>query len=106
MLRAVFWAPALLVALAQFALADDQAAMKIGKDVFQEPDGPPCGLCHTLKDAGSQSDIGPDLDQLKPTADKTEKAVKSGVGVMPPFPNLSEEQLKAVSLYVAAVAGK
>lgn len=99
-------ASALVLALATSAYAQDEAAMKLGKQVFQELAGPPCGLCHTLKDAEAQADIGPSLDELKADAARVEKAVKNGIGVMPAFPNLSDEQVKAVSTYVASVAGK
>src|SRR5207244_3662712 len=34
-----------------------------GKQVFQSQ---PCGGCHTLKDAGTTGNVGPNLDQLKP----------------------------------------
>ena len=106
MLRVIMCAPALVLALATCAYAQDEATLKLGKQVFQELSGPPCGLCHTLKDAESKADIGPSLDELKVPADRIEKAVKNGIGVMPAFPTLTEEQVKAVSAYVASVAGK
>jgi mono/diheme cytochrome c family protein len=99
-------APAFVLALAACAYAQDEAAMKLGKQVFQELAGPPCGLCHTLKDAEAKADIGPSLDELKADTARVEKAVKNGIGVMPAFPNLTDEQVKAVSTYVASVAGK
>jgi mono/diheme cytochrome c family protein len=89
------------------ALAAEQAALELGKKVFTEVSEPQCGLCHTLKDAGSEGEIGPALDELELTAEKVETAVRGGVGVMPPFEEtLSEDQIKAVSSYVATVAGK
>jgi cytochrome c6 len=106
MLRVIMCAPALMLALAACAYAQDEAAMKLGKQVFEELAEPPCGLCHTLKDAQSQSDIGPSLDELKPDSARVEKAVKNGLNVMPAFPNLTEEQVKAVAAYVAGIAGK
>ena len=36
-----------------------------GKQVFASAG---CGGCHTLKDAGSTGNVGPNLDQLKPSA--------------------------------------
>jgi cytochrome c6 len=106
MMRAMLCASAMVLAFATGAYAQDEATTKLGKQVFQELAGPPCGLCHTLKDAEAEADIGPSLDELKPDAARTEKAVKNGIGVMPAFPTLTDEQVKAVSVYVAGVAGK
>jgi cytochrome c6 len=88
-------------------LAGEQAALELGKKVFTEVSEPQCGLCHMLKHAGSEGEIGPNLDELQLTVEQIEMAVRGGVGVMPPFEEtLSEEQIKAVSSYVATVAGK
>jgi len=88
-------------------LAGEQTALELGKKVFTEVSEPQCGLCHMLKHAGSEGEIGPNLDELQLTVEQIEMAVRGGVGVMPPFEEtLSEEQIKAVSSYVAQVAGK
>jgi mono/diheme cytochrome c family protein len=75
-----------------------------GKQVFASAG---CGGCHTLKDAGSSGNVGPNLDQLKPSEPRVEKQVTNGGGGMPPFKGqLSAAQIKAVAQYVASVAGK
>jgi mono/diheme cytochrome c family protein len=66
-----------------------------------------CGGCHTLKDAGTSGNVGPDLDQLKPSKDTVAHQVEVGGGAMPAFKGqLSDAQIQAVAAYVSSVAGK
>lgn len=93
---------ALLAGGAQAAAGDDEA----GRKLFTEVAKPPCGLCHTLADAGATGKIGPSLDELKPDVDRVVRALKQGVGVMPAFEeSLTEEQIAALARYVARVTG-
>lgn len=81
--------------------AHSQSA-ELGKQVFTTVAEPACGLCHTLAAAGATGQIGPNLDELKPTEEKSRLAVERGVGNMPPFGEvLSKEQIEAVSKFVA-----
>lgn len=74
-----------------------------GKAVFTAN----CGSCHTLADAGTSGSVGPNLDDLKPTADATEQQVRNGGGGMPAFGGrLSDAQIESVADYVSSVAGK
>ena len=41
-----------------------------------------CGACHALKAAGTSSNIGPNLDQLKPKEDQIIEVVINGIGVV------------------------
>ncbi|WP_166267005.1 c-type cytochrome [Marinobacter caseinilyticus] len=83
-------------------LAEDLLAT--GKKVFQEQAQPSCTICHTLEDAGAAGEIGPNLDQLQPTADQVVSAVRGGVGVMPAFgDSLSEQQIQALAHYIETV---
>ena len=66
---------------------------------------PACALCHTLKSAGATGQIGPDLDDLRPDADRVEKAMRNGIGPMPSFRTLSEAQIRLLATYVATTAG-
>lgn len=61
---------------------------------------PACALCHTLRAAGAQGEIGPSLDELKPDAARVAKALRSGIGQMPAFPQLNEAQIQALARYV------
>ena len=75
-----------------------------GKQVFLGTAG--CSSCHTLADAGSTGNVGPNLDALKPSYDAVEKQVTNGGGVMPAFKDtLSQKQIQDVAAYVSSVAG-
>ncbi|HEY6963418.1 MAG TPA: c-type cytochrome [Gaiellaceae bacterium] len=75
-----------------------------GKQVFTSAG---CGGCHTLKAAGTTGNVGPNLDQLKPTKDRVAHQVEVGGGPMPAFKGqLSQAQIDAVASFVAANAGK
>ena len=75
-----------------------------GKQVFASAG---CGGCHTLKDAGSTGNVGPNLDQLKPPKDTVAHQVEVGGGAMPAFKGqLTNAQIQAVAAYVSSVAGK
>ncbi|MEM7694540.1 MAG: cytochrome c [Pseudomonadota bacterium] len=83
------------------ALAQDR-----GEAIFKEVAVPQCGVCHTLAAAGTQGQIGPVLDELKPAADRVAAAVSQGVGVMPSYGDaLSAADIAAVATYVAKATG-
>jgi cbb3-type cytochrome c oxidase subunit III len=74
-----------------------------GKDIFAAN----CGSCHTLKAAGTNGTVGPNLDQLKPDVTQVQQQVINGGGAMPAFKGtLSPDQIAAVSKYVASSAGR
>ena len=76
----------------------------VGKQVFASAG---CGGCHTLKDAGATGNVGPNLDQLKPSAGTVAHQVEVGGGAMPAFKGqLTPEQIQAVAAYVSSVAGR
>jgi len=73
-----------------------------GKDIFTAN----CGSCHTLKDAGTHGNVGPNLDQLQPSFEIAQHQVINGGGAMPAFKDtLTAAQITAVAKYVSAVAG-
>lgn len=79
------------------------ADLAAGRAVFQSN----CAACHTLQDAKTSGTVGPNLDQLAPDESTVEHQVINGGGGMPAFKGtLTDEQIKAVASYVAAVAGK
>jgi mono/diheme cytochrome c family protein len=82
-----------------------QAQDELGEQVFGNSQ-PPCAVCHTLEAAGAVGEIGPNLDELKPTEEQVRLAVTDGVGVMPAYEEtLSEAEIAAVSQYVAKAVG-
>ena len=79
------------------AFADSK--MELGLEVFNNK--AQCGMCHTLQAAGSEGQIGTNLDQLKPLMPQVVSAVTNGIGVMPSFEGmLSSEEIDAVAYYV------
>jgi len=75
-----------------------------GKDIFQQAG---CINCHTLKDAGANGTIGPNLDKKKPPFSLVVDRVTNGKNVMQSFKNtLTAAQIQAVAKYVSSVAGK
>ena len=74
--------------------------MELGLDVYNNK--AQCGMCHTLQAAGSEGQIGINLDQLKPLKSQVVLAVTNGIGVMPSFEGmLSSEEIEAVSYFVS-----
>jgi cbb3-type cytochrome c oxidase subunit III len=74
-----------------------------GKDIFSAN----CGSCHTLKNAGTNGTVGPNLDQLKPDVTRVQHQVINGGGAMPAFKGtLTPDQISTVAKYVASVAGR
>ena len=83
--------------LCSSVLADPK--MDLGLDVYNNK--AECGVCHTLQAAGSEGQIGPDLDALKPQMNKIIDVVTNGIGVMQAWEGiLSYEEIEAVAYYV------
>jgi len=86
--------------------ADDAQLLSQGKALFTGGAAPPCGLCHTLKDAGTAGAIGPPLDEIQPDAARVATALRNGIGAMPSYKaTLKEEQILALARYVAKASG-
>jgi cytochrome c553 len=78
------------------------ADLAAGKSAFTAT----CGGCHTLKDAGTTGNVGPNLDSLAPlTAERVAKQIANGGKVMPPK-LLTGKDAANTAAYVASVAGK
>ena len=89
---------ALIVLFSQIVKADD--LFDKGKEIFLY-DGN-CTACHTLQDANSNGNIGPNLNEIRPDIARVLSAVTNGIGVMPAYEGqLSTEEIKAVANYVA-----
>ena len=103
---------------ADTAAADATTAAETGADTAAAAEGDAaagaavftsagCGGCHTLAAAGSNGNVGPNLDEAKPDYALVMDRVTNGMGAMPAFSGqLSEDDIKNVSAYVSQNAGK
>ncbi len=86
----------------------DEAKMIKGLEIFNESAG--CAACHVLKAAGSEGNIGPNLDTVEGlNYDSVMDIVTHGLGVMPAFGEdeiLTKEEIDIVSFYVANSVSK
>ncbi len=74
--------------------------LNLGKNIFLEKGN--CATCHSLSDAGSSGDIGPNLNLIKPDVGRVVVAVTNGIGVMPAYEGmLTSKEIEAVALYVS-----
>jgi len=65
-----------------------------------------CGSCHTLEEAGTTGNIGPNLDESTLPLDAVITQVENGGGGMPPFGGqLPEEDIRNVAAFVVASQG-
>ena len=86
-----------LLIFSSSVFADDK--MVIGLEVYNNK--AQCGVCHTLQSAGSAGNIGPNLDQLKPSIAQIIYAVTNGIGVMQAWEGiLTYEEIEAVAYYI------
>ena len=75
-----------------------------GKAIFAEAG---CGGATRWKAAGASGNVGPNLDDAKPSEELVIDRVTNGKGAMPPFKDsYSTEQIAAVADFVAKNAGK
>jgi mono/diheme cytochrome c family protein len=63
-----------------------------------------CGSCHTLSAAGTNGNIGPDLDDIEPDVARVLNAIETGPGAMPEGVAQGAEA-QAIADYVAGAAG-
>ena len=65
-----------------------------------------CGSCHTLADAGSTGNVGPNLDESSVDfAAAVEQIANGGGGMQAYSGTLSEEQIADVAAYVVTARG-
>ena len=77
----------------------------LGKDIFLNK--AECSTCHTLADAGSNAQIGPNLNEIRPEKMRVMMSVTNGIGLMPAYEGqLTFKEIEAVSHYVSIAATK
>ena len=90
---------AILIKIFFFQLVIADELFLKGKEIFLNAGD--CATCHSLKDAGSNAMVGPNLNQIRPDIGRVKNAVLNGIGVMPAYQGiLSSEEIDAVSHYV------
>jgi len=90
-----------LAAASSVSAADDS----LGKRLFMQDATPPCGVCHALNAAGTAGTIGPSLDEMKPDAERVARVIRSGLGAMPAYAQLTDQQVQALAQYVSKASG-
>ena len=86
-----------------FSPAQSDDMFDLGKDVFLNK--AVCSTCHTLADAGSNGQIGPNLNEIRPDKMTIINVVNNGIGVMPAYEDeLTIEEIEAVAHYVSTSA--
>jgi len=91
---------AVLVKMFFFQLLIADELFLNGKEIFLNAGN--CATCHSLKDAGSNAMVGPNLNEIRPDIGRVKNAVLNGIGVMPAYQGiLSGEEIDAVSYYVS-----
>ena len=89
---------AIFILFTQTLCADE--ILDLGKNIFLGKGN--CSTCHTLLDAGSNGDIGPNLNEIKPSFEKIVMTVSNGIGVMPAYEGiLTSKEIEAVAIYVS-----
>ena len=73
------------------------------KNCFQKPTARQQD--HSLSDAGSIAEIGPNLNQIRPQVQTILMAVRNGIGVMPAMEGiLTDDEIEAVAHYTSIAA--
>lgn len=66
-----------------------------------------CGSCHTLSAAGTNGQVGPNLDQVSLSEQQIAAQIRHGGGGMPAFAGqLSDAQIDAIADFVAKSESK
>ena len=88
-----------IIFLSIFNQVKSDEIFNAGKKIFLDQGN--CAICHTLLDAESYGNIGPNLNEIKPNPMRVIVAVTNGIGVMPAFEGqLSSLEIEAVAKYV------
>ena len=85
-------------------LQKDRASQQsLGYQLFKNSAQPPCAACHSLKAAGAKGVVGPNLDELRPDAQRIRTALAQGVGAMPAYADqLSDAEVTALVAFITS----
>ena len=95
----------LLINLCMFNISYSDEKFALGKEVFLNAGN--CSACHSLNDAGSVANVGPNLNDIRPDIGRVIISVTNGAGVMPSYLGiLSQDEIEAVAYYVSETSMK
>mgnify|MGYP002621631342 CR=1 FL=1 len=82
---------------------DPTSEPSLGYQLFNNAAQPPCAACHSLKAAGAKGVVGPNLDELRPDAQRIRTALAQGVGAMPAYADqLSDAEVSALVAFITS----
>ena len=82
---------------------DPASEPSLGYQHFNNAVQPPCAACHSLKAAGAKGVVGPNLDELRPDAQRIRTALAQGVGAMPAYADqLSDAEVTALVAFITS----
>ena len=82
---------------------DPTSEPSVGYQLFNNAAQPPCAACHSLKAAGAKGVVGPNLDELRPDAQRIRTALAQGVGAMPAYADqLSDAEVTALVAFITS----
>ena len=82
---------------------DRASESSLGYQLFNNAAQPPCAACHSLKAAGAKGVVGPNLDELRPDAQRIRTALAQGVGAMPAYADqLTDAEITALVAFITS----
>ena len=82
---------------------DRASEPSLGYQLFNNAAQPPCAACHSLKAAGAKGVVGPNLDELRPDAQRIRIALTQGVGAMPAYADqLTDAEVSALVAFITS----
>ena len=82
---------------------DPASDPSLGYQLFNNTAQPPCAACHSLKAAGAGGVVGPNLDELRPDAQRIRTALAQGVGAMPAYADqLTDAEVTALVAFITS----
>ena len=82
---------------------DPASDPSLGYQLFNNAAQPTCAACHSLKAAGANGVVGPNLDELRPDTQRIRTALAQGVGAMPAYADqLTDAEVTALVAFITS----
>ena len=103
--RKIFYIIFFLIFCSKFSISNADEIFNKGREIFLNQGN--CASCHALSDVNSSANIGPNLNEIRPSLEIVLAIVKDGRGVMPSYQDiLSSDEIKAVAHYVSKASNQ